>query len=85
MRQLKLSAVETPNTPRYVSVFFEGEGMVGDYEDAGFFENGVWTSKKHGKFTTDVPYKWCEMDWSDIVFSGFYGEKEPWKVGRATT
>ena len=81
MRQLKLSSIETPNNHRYVCVFFEKDGIIGDYECCGFFNNGLWTSKKHGKFTNETPYKWCEVDWDDIIFSGFYEESDPRKRG----
>ena len=83
MRNLKLTKNETPNNPRYVSVFFEGQGIFGgSLETAGAFENGTWTIKGVDKLTNETPDKWCEMDWNDIIFSGFHGEKEPWNTGK---
>lgn len=67
-RTFKSCDTEPPNTNRYVSVMF------GTYETAGKYEDGIWLSKVANKIKGGTPDVWCEIDWNDIVFSGFSSE-----------
>lgn len=67
-RTFKSCTFDPPDTNRYVLVMF------GTYETVGMYENGKWLCKVANKLQYDIPDKWCEIDWNDIVFSGFWGE-----------